>query len=277
MSIQQKRLLSPDQAVSSPKMSKSSEQLLTANQFPQNLTPQHTKIAGISEQTVFCSKQDLLEAIKQSVADEFRKHDEETLKPIKDDIGLIKQEIKDLRCDREIDNERFLSLERQLKQRNIVFTNIPLSKDQNKVVIDTCRDLLRMREEIFIDKTITLKSNTDTGKMNLLVTFGSQKLADNVINNCRHLKDTGIGVARDLCQEDRHTRDNLLKIRKAIREKDSSQKIKVYGNEIVVNNVKLTYSNNFFGNKKLKIDGFTYFEETFGLNCRDYFVSKKEQ
>lgn len=266
MEQQQKRLLSPDQSVSSPKVSKLSNQNKTiALRMP--LATNNDK----KDQMILCSKEDILEAIKESVAEEFRRHDEEKLIPIINDITAIKEELIASKEERGYEKERLIFLERQMKQRNLIFSNIPLSADPEMAIRETCKDILLIKEAMHFDKVITLKSNQTDNKMNLLVVFGSQSLAEKVLKSCKNLRGTGIAIGRDLCKEDREARDKLLKLRKCIKEKDHSQSIKVYGNEIIVNKVKLTYSCNFFGNKKLKVDGFKYIEEKFGIDCKNCF------
>lgn len=221
------------------------------------------------------NKDDIVQAIRDSIAEEFRKHDMEKIDPIIRDVAEIKNDIRLFKEERSADQERIRVLERETKNRNIIFFNVPYTQDANRSIIEICKGALKIQEELGIEKSVTLKTNANNQKMTILVEFGSQRFADMVIRNSKLLKNTGIGVARDLCKEDREIRSKLLRIRKIVREKDTSQKVNVYGNVIVVNDIKLTYYRDFFGNKRLNINGYNYFLEKFDINCEEIFECKQ--
>lgn len=114
-----------------------------------------------------------------------------------------------------------------------------------------------------------LRVNSNDNTVTALATFGSQKTADNIIKNAKMLKGTGIGISRDLGREDRESRNRLLYLRKLIKEKDTSQRIKVHGNQIAINDTKLFLTNNSFGNKNKNINGRDFIFDKFGIDCNE--------
>lgn len=280
MNSQQKRVLeSPEQEDRTTKISRIGAIQAMAFTLPNNNSQgnaSNSLTQSSDELLAVCQKNELIAAIKQSIAEEFEKHDKEKLDPLIRDVADIKVELVTFKQNRDNDQERIKSLERLLKQRNVIFSNLPHSNNPKEGVNDTCRNLLKLSGELFIDKATILKSNAASGKMTVLATFGSQSQVDSIFGNSRNLKDSGIGVARDLCLEDRGARDKLLRIRKMIKEKDSSVIVKVYGNEMILNKIKFTYNTNFFGNKKQKINGLEYIAQNFGIDCNEIFDNDKQ-
>lgn len=265
MSLTNKRLLeSPEHISNTTKISRVNSSI---SEVAMPLTAEQSSPINI--------KEDIVQAIRTSIAEEFRKHDIEKIDPIIKDVAEIKNDIKSFKEERATDQERIKSLEREIKKKNIIFANVPHTQNANRTISEICKGGLKMQGELFIEKSIVLKSNADNNKMLILVEFGSQSAADYVIKNSKLLKGSGIGVSRDLCREDREIRNQLLKIRKILRENDTSQKVNVYGNVIVVNDIKLTFHTNFFGNKRLNINGYDYFLEKFNINCREILECKQ--
>lgn len=96
---------------------------------------------------------------------------------------------------------------------------------------------------------------------------------NNILKNAKNLKGSGISVSKDLGKEDREAKNILLLLRKRILEKDSSQKIRVYGNQIIINDIKLTLTKTAFDNKHKKIDGKSYIFDRFSIDVGDIGIN----
>lgn len=270
MSNEKKRLLeSPEENIGIPKVSKvfitkSKQTTCTNNPGSMSYSLGTTdKVAVASTITPSAlNKDDIVSSIRTAIADEFKIFKTDHIAPIVKDVSAIKEDIQRMQTDRDGDRDRINFLERELKKRNIIFTKIPKMDNIEKAIIDLCTGTLRINE-VYIDKVVVLRTNNDN-TLTALVVFSSQKTTDQIIRNSKKLKGTGIGVSRDLGLDDREARNRLLYLRKLIKEKDTSQIVKVYGNQIIINDLKLSFTRNNFGNKN--INGKQYILEKFGID-----------
>lgn len=212
---------------------------------------------------------DILSAIRTAVADEFKIFKTQLIEPLVEDVSAIKGELAKLKEERELDRDRINLLERELKQRNLVFTKIPRTDNTEQSIIDLCARTLGLSETVIIEKVVVLSTNVVDNTITVLSSFGSQRTVESIIKNARKLMGTGIGVSRDLGAEDREARKKLLFLRKLIKQKDNSQKIKVYGNQIIFKDIKFSLTRSFFGNKQKNINARTYILEQFNIDCNE--------
>lgn len=255
MSNHKRILESPDGNIGTPKVSK-----MQNNTFPSTYT--NNQAACTDDNS---NKNDIVTAVRLAVAAEFEIFKTENFAPIVKDVNIIKGDIKSMKSDRESDRIRINILERELKQRNIIFSKLPKTDDIEKSIVDLCKETLGITN-VYIDKVVVLRTNENDNSSTTLAVFGSQKTADHIIRNAKKLKHTGIFVSRDLGQDDREARNLLLLIRKLIKAKDNSQMVKVYGNKIVINDVKLYLTKDHLENKQTKINGKQFLLERFGID-----------
>lgn len=215
---------------------------------------------------------DILSAIRSAVADEFKIFKTQHIQPIVEDVSEIKKELVRLKEERGMDREKIHLLERELKQKNLIFTRMPRTDNCEKSISDLCTRTLGLNEEITIDKVVVLKRTATDNTLTLLSSFSSQKTVEAILRNAKKLKGTGIGISRDLGTEDREARKHLMNLRKLIREKDTSQIIRVYGNQIIFNDIKFTLTRSFFGNKQKNINARTFILEKFNIDCNEVFI-----
>lgn len=258
-----KRLLeSPEGSTQPPKVIRINTSSVMLTSEPTTSNPSNTT----SSQT---KSTDILEAIRSAVADEFKKFKDEHIQPIAKDLEVLKSQLEDLKKESESDKDRISLLERELKQKNLIFTKIPQSNDMERSIMDLCSGTLGLGTTLTVEKTVILKSNTADNSSTVLATFGSIKAVDAVLKNVRKLKGTKIGVSKDLSMEERLIKKQLLSLRRALREKHASLIIKVYGNQMIIDEIKFTKSRTYFGNKHRNINARDYILEKYGIDCNE--------
>lgn len=154
-------------------------------------------------------------------------------------------------------------LEIRSRKKNLIFSNVVLAEDVTQCIQDLCKDKLGM-ESINFNRVVKLKHDTTKKTMMVLVEFVDEQTVNNIFKRVNRLKNSNIGVASDLPQRTREAKNILLKLRREILKKDTSTKVKVFNNNIYIDNVKLTLTSNDFGNKQT--NGKVYIRERFNID-----------
>lgn len=216
-----------------------------------------------------------LSATKKEINDSFEKTlddrlskfaTSEQLEGVEQQLVAMEKECK-LQCEANKQLlERIAALEKISKDKNLIFSNVTISTNPMQLVRDICRGNLGV-ENVNILKVIKLKEDKTKNSSTLLAVFNEEATVNMLLRKARGLKDSGIGLSRDLTTEGRATKNILLKIRREIFKKDTSNHIvKVFNNKLIIDNVTLILTNDYFGNKNSNIDGREYLKNTFNID-----------
>lgn len=195
------------------------------------------------------------------------------------ELGALKQENCSLVAKLAKYDEKMCYLERETRETNLIFYNIPTTADLKRTIEDVCKGLLKIQEEIRIQKAVVLREDKTRKTSTALIKFDSSITATTVLMNARNLKETNsrIGISRDMTEDERREQAILMKLKKTIQEKVAGNqiKVKVVGNSIVINQVKLKLKlkSNFFGNST--VDGRTFLQENFSINFDSFLVNSQ--
>lgn len=194
--------------------------------------------------------------------------------PTKEELLQVRQELESLKIDCEqyqkekygLQN-RLTAIERTLREKNLIFSNVSVSTNPAKVVEDICSGNLGVNN-VNIKKVIKLKEDRSKNSSTILAEFSDESTVNLLLQQAKRLKGTKIGLSRDLPAETREARNILLKIRKEIQKASSTEKlnIKVFNNKLIVDNVTLILNSNYFGDRKNNIDGRKYLKDNFNVD-----------
>lgn len=194
--------------------------------------------------------------------------------PTKEELLQVRQELESLKIDCEqyqkekygLQN-RLTAIERTLREKNLIFSNVSVSTNPAKVVEDICSGNLGVNN-VNIKKVIKLKEDRSKNSSTILAEFSDESTVNLLLQQAKRLKGTKIGLSRDLPAETREARNILLKIRKEIQKANSTEKlnIKVFNNKLIVDNVTLILNSNYFGDRKNNIDGRKYLKDNFNVD-----------
>lgn len=286
VSERQKRLLeSPENINTDSKISKFDSVSLPASidMTPPILNPHPPSHDGERDRTIdIMQKYNLDErdkamlfAFQQLLDIQFNKFSTEHITPIQSQITECQAENTKLREEVKCCVERINVLENVMRESNLIFSNVPATSDHHKALEDICLNQLKLTAPITIDKVIPIKENQTTRSTTLLVSFGSRGTAERVIRNAKNLKGTNMGISRDLPKETREKRNKLLLLRRKILNTGTPLNVKVYGNCIIVDKIKLAFENNSLVNDK--VDGKQFIHEKFNINIDEIFCTSQQQ
>lgn len=203
---------------------------------------------------------------------------------VKNDIGSLKTEIETLKEEKRQLTQKLDSFEKQIhildkesRDCNLVFYNVPKTNDIKQAVVDLCRNTLEVTNVVTIQRAIVLKQNRNHETLIILAKFDSSSMVDNILKNVRKLKGAGtrISISRDLSIDERSSRRVLLALKNKVKEQDTADKfrIKVVNNHIFIDNVKLTYNirTNYFGNRE--VNGKAFLLEKFSFDFDNFLVN----
>lgn len=211
--------------------------------------------------------------------------------PLKQDVIEVKKELIDLKtevAELKIANENLTAkldksesqisqLERESRSHNLIFYNVTQTSNLQQAVIDICKSILKVQEEIKISRAIVLKRNAAAKTFTILIKFESTSIVSIILAGAKHLRDsgTGISISRDLSEGERKIKNILLEIKRKIQERDTYSKVKVVGTKIYIDNVTLTYNekNKTFGNSQ--IDGTAFLQEKFSIDLNNLMSNNK--
>lgn len=216
----------------------------------------------------------MLDLFKQMIAVQFSEFSTTYIKPLTQQVHDWKEENERLKHDMKVCFDRIESLEKVIREANLVFTNVPNTSDYEKSIEDLCRGQMRTGGNIEVESAIPIKKNLAKNTVTLLASFRSRKTAEAVIKQSRNLKGTEIGVSRDLSKAERQARNALLVLRRKILDTGTTSKVKVYGNVMMIDREKLKLQNDAFGNDK--VDGVLFVREKFDINVNDVFVNTNQ-
>lgn len=216
----------------------------------------------------------LLCAFQQLLDIQFTKFSAQHIAPIESKLAECRAENTKLREEVKTCVERINILEIAMRESNLVFSNVPTTSDHRKALEDICINQLKLNAPIGIDKVVSIKDNTTNRSSTLLVSFASRWTAERVIRNARNLRGTSIGISRDMPKEAREKRNKLLLLRRQILNTGTPLKVKVYGNCIIVDKIKLTLENNLLLNDN--VDGKQYILEKFNVNTDEIFSTNQQ-
>lgn len=266
----QKRLLeSPENIVSDPKLSKHIcvEGRLMESQKMNNLQNQNTSVlpslSNFNEGNLDERDIRMLTQFEKMIQYQFNIFSQTHISPMVAQLSEYKEENSKLREDVRSCVERIAILEKNIRESNLVFTNVPLTENHEKSIEDICKNLIKIGDTD-IEKIIPIKENKQQNTVTILATFKSRRTTEVIMRKAGNLKGTKIGVSRDLSREERMARSILLKLRREILNTGVSIKVKVYGKHIIIDKEKLTFDNTSFGNSK--VDGRSFVLEKFGIS-----------
>lgn len=286
-----KRLLhSPEQLHSSPKIHKVASNMNDV--IKTDMIPENTQSQKLSER-----EQLMVNAFTDSMCRQldirFASFSKQEIAPIRKDVEEMKSDITSLNAEitalkqansgliAKLDkyDEKMTYMERETRERNLIFYNIPSTLDVKRSIEDVCKELLKIQEPIAIQKTVVLKEDKTKRTITVLAKFDSIISVACVLKNVRNLKGTNsrIGISRDMSEEERREQGLLMKLKKTIHGNVAANniKIKVVGNSIVINQVKLTLKmkSNFFGNSN--VDGRIFLKENYSIDFDSFLVNSQ--
>lgn len=202
--------------------------------------------------------------------------------PLKHDVSCVKSDLAALKGEIKLLKDQNASLSKKLeksdsqisqleKDANLIFYNVNSSSNIRQAILEICRTVLRVGEDISITRTIILKKHPSSGALTVLVKFETLGMVYKVLSSTKNLKSSGSGIwiSRDLSEEERKIKSSLLIIKKKINEKDTSCKVKVVGKKMYVDSVMFIFNekHNTFGNSQM--NGKVFLLEKFSINFDD--------
>lgn len=180
--------------------------------------------------------------------DNMRKVIREEMEPLKKEVETMKTEISKIATENSIlKNEvarlknRMENLERDKKKNNLIIRGIKKEGDAKEKFYLLCTKELKMEQKPKIRNVFEIKSMNN--KAILKVEFESEEEMWKVLSKTRNLKGTDIAIDRDLTKEARERRNNLIKIKKEIIKVDTSKKITVSAERLIIGQHKFDLRN----------------------------------
>lgn len=222
-------------------------------------------------------KQDV-EEIKNNVSGLSLKLDE-----VKSENQLLKNEITQLREEREKDHQQIVYLQEHIKRNNLIFKGIDTKSTLEDSVRDCCKNNLKISEEIVLLSTRKLYEKN--GKVGVVAEFSSGEAVKDIFKNTKNLAGSKIIVERDLTTEKQQDKRVMLELKKRIKEVSSKHKIMVRNEKIKIsdkwlmwNKNKILISGNQNGNvvlenlygQAINSVNFNYHEILTKLNSKNY-------
>lgn len=190
------------------------------------------------------------------------------LNTLKEEVASLKEDNKDLASQFERSNNQLKFLERDARDFHLIFYNVAKSTNVYQSIMDICQKILNVREPLNIRRTTVLKQDRAKNVLTVLVKFDASAMVNAVLRCTNNLRgnSAGIGISRDLSEEERRTRSLLLKVKRQIQQTNTSEKVKVISNKLIVKELTFWYNSktNKFGNAE--IDGKHFLRETFSID-----------
>lgn len=151
---------------------------------------------------------------------------------LKEQNNQLKQEVEDLKVDKDVDRRRISQLEKQIKSKNLILKGLNAKSSVNSVVNKIYFDKLKLPKSVKIRYTKKLYERND--KMAVLAELDSSQSVQSALQNAKKLAGTSIYVERDLTQEKQKDKRVMLQLKKDIVAVSKSHRIAVISDRIRV-------------------------------------------
>lgn len=158
---------------------------------------------------------------------------------LKDENDKLKQEVLQLREKVRSVERRLDSAENSMKRNTLIFRGLEgLSGTDYEVLRNFCQEVLGVAiAENDVENLYNISISNSNKKL-LKVTFVNNRIVMNILKNTRKLKDTGFYIDKDYSWAVRNRRRKLFQYRKLILSKDSSKKIAIRRDNLILNGRK---------------------------------------
>lgn len=149
-----------------------------------------------------------------------------------DENNELKNEIKALRVEREVEHRRLINLETSMKKKNLIFKDIPSEVSASDAVVKLCGTKLNVN----VDLKGARKIYDRNGKMGVIAEFGSELVVESVLKKTRALTGTPISIERDLNSDRQNDKKVMIQLKKDILEADKRHAVRVRDDALRINN-----------------------------------------
>lgn len=147
---------------------------------------------------------------------------------------MIKQEIKQLREERENERRTILALEDQIKKNNLIIKGIPSETSATNAAIKVISQNLKVTSEFQIKSSRKIFDRN--GNMGVLVELNGETQVQEILKHTKNLAGTNISVEKDLNRERQQNKKVMLQLRREILSHDRSKRVLVRDDKMKVDN-----------------------------------------
>lgn len=160
----------------------------------------------------------------------------------KKENAVIKEELMNLKIDRERDHKQMLYLENQLKRNNLIFRGITTETDIENAVKNVCANNLKIVAPMAIRSTRKLFDRN--GKMAVLAEFENGTYINEIFQHTKNLAGSSISIEKDLNSDRQEQKKAMLYLKKTIWNADQSFRISVRDDKMRIGEKGFAWNNN---------------------------------
>lgn len=165
----------------------------------------------------------------------------ETMKDCCSQIGHLKlenealrEEVKELKVERDKDHKDLMRLVDKSKRKNVVFRGIDKEGVLKNNIKKVCVDKMGISDVVLKDVRRLYEAKD---KVCAVVEFQTEEMADSIFKNTSKLKGTSIFVDKDLNVDKQQNKKVMLQLKKLLKSLDQNQKILVRNDKMKINNL----------------------------------------
>lgn len=167
-----------------------------------------------------------IEGIKLQIDDVNSKFEE-----IQKENEILKEEINQLKIDRQKDHQQIQRILNQGRRKNVIFKGIMNKGSPRKSVEEVCKRVMKL-PNVQINSARVLFTNND--KISVIAEMGTDGMAEQIFKNLKLLAGSRIKVERDLTEERQLDRKILMALRSEILEADKTHSVFVKNDSIKI-------------------------------------------
>lgn len=156
----------------------------------------------------------------------------------KNECAEMRNEILDLKSREKVMERKLESLEKQLKENNLIFHGVKLLENEeiNMCIERICKEVLKMP-----DVKVKSVHPINAAKTSAVATFTSNEAARDILRNGKLLKNTGISIHSDLPNTMRKRKAAIHEVKKIINHKYPELKMQIRDDVLIINKVLFTW------------------------------------
>ena len=156
---------------------------------------------------------------------------------LKSEQQSLKNEIVDLKTEREVDRQKIQQLEDFIKKRNLVFRGVSSAGTPKESVQQICEQQLKLQGKVEV--VSTRKLGERDGKRMIVAEFRTEEMVSAVLQNVRKLSGSSISIEQDINSSRQLQKRLMLKLKRNILTVTKSHRVSV-------RNEKLKIGDNWF-------------------------------
>lgn len=168
---------------------------------------------------------------------------------LKEENVILRERIEKLERERAEDRTRLEMMDKYNRSKNLIIEGLKPDDSPRKAVQDLLKDVLGIQDEMGIERVKPIKKNEKS--LAVLVQFTGVSHVGLVLANTNKLRNTKISVERDLTEAERERKKNLLKIKKIIKNKVTSEDDKRRRIRVTADILRIESSFFYWKNNKL--------------------------